>query len=275
MKTSLLPAFILTAAFSTGLSAGETEILTYLRPIRESRLASSESGIVGAVLVKPGDSVSKGQEILRLNMSVIEAQLAQAEALARQEGRLKVAEAEQKMTAQRLDIIEGLRKRGSANDPERDKAIASLAVADGQLMTAREDRESQVLQAATTRAQLEQRILRSPINGIVTEVTREVGESVDSRRADVPDYLAKVVDLSQLVSRVHIPQPIAQQLQLNQKLKLTLDNEAKTEGEGIIRFISPTTDAATGLTEVHLVFDNSKGDLRSGIAATLMVPSPK
>jgi multidrug efflux pump subunit AcrA (membrane-fusion protein) len=52
-----------------------------------------------------------------------------------------------------------------------------------------------------------------------------------------------------------------------------LDGPNKNTGEGTIRFISPTVDAATRLAEVHLVFPNADGKLRSGIAGTLMVPT--
>lgn len=273
MKTPVLLPFLFATSLLGGLEAEETAILTYLRPVQEINLASAESGVVSAVLVKPGDQVTKGQEILRLNSSVIEAQLAQAEAQARNDGKLKSAEAEHQMVRQRLTIIETLQQSGSTNQAERDRAITSLAVAEGQLKAAQEERESLRLQAATIKAQLEQRILRSPIAGIVTEVTRDAGEAVDARRADIPEYLAKVVDLSQLVARVHIPSQLTEKLRLGQKLRLTLDNAAKTAGEGTIRFISPTVDAATGLADVHLVFDNASGKLRSGVAGTLMVPT--
>ena len=272
MKAHALFFFIAFGSLHPGKAAGETPILTYLLPVQEIKLASAESGIVTSILVKPGDRVAKGQEILRLNMTVIEAQLAQAEAKARHEGRMKSAEAECRIARQRLDIIEDLRNRGSTNEAEQDKAAASLAVAEGQLKAVEEERESQLLEAAMIKAQLDQRILRSPIDGVVTEVTRSVGESVEARRTEVPDYLIKVVDLTELIARVHIPAAIAAGLQLKQELRIVLDDKEKTEGKGSITFISPTVDAATGLTEVHLSFENTDGKLRSGIAGNLIVP---
>ena len=272
MKVLAALSLILTASMPFAQAADETPVLTYLRPLQEIDLASAESGIVGSVLVSPGDHVTKGQEILRLNSTVIEAQLAQAEAQAKQEGRIKSAEAEHLMAKQRLDIINSLKGSGSTNQAEGDKAVASLAVADGQLKAAQEERDSLRHSTATIKAQLDQRIIRSPIDGVVTEITRDVGEPVDARRSDIPDYLARIVDLSQLIARVHIPSGLTEKLKLGQKLRLVLDGPNKTEGEGTIRFISPTVDAATGLAEVHLVFPNADGKLRSGIAGTLMVP---
>jgi RND family efflux transporter MFP subunit len=272
MTNRIILPLILIASAACGLSADDTPVLTYLRPIREINLASGETGVIDKVLVKPGDHVTKSQEILRLNSAVIEAQLAQAEAQALHEGRLKAAEAERQIARQRLDLINDLLNRGSTNQAEYDKATASLAVADGQLKAAQEDRDALRYQSATIKAQLDQRILRSPINGIVTEVTREIGEAVESRRTDVPSYLAKIVDLSQLIARVHIPSQLAGGLHLDQHLPITLDNPAKSKGEGSIIFISPTVDAATNLTEVHLIFKNAGGELQSGISGTLRVP---
>lgn len=255
--------------------AGETPILTYLRPFQEIDLASSESGVVSTILVKPGDHVKAGQEILRLNSSVIEAQLEQAEAQIKHEGRLKAAEAERKIAEQRLALVKDLMERGTTNQPEYDKASTALAVADGQWKAAQEDRDALRFQAAVIKAQLEQRILRSPIDGVVTEVTRDLGESVDSRRADIPSYLARIVDLSQLISRVHIPANLTENLKVGQQLSIVLDNPSKTQVAGSIIYISPTVDAATGLAEVHLTFKNDKGKLRSGIAGSLLVPDGK
>jgi len=251
------------------------EVLTYLRPVQEIDLASAESGVVSTILIKPGDAVTKGQEILRLNSSVIEAQLAQAEAQAKNEGRLKSAEAEYQIAKQRLAILDTLRGSGSTNQAEWDKAKATLAVTEGQYKAAQEESENLQHQAATIRAQLEQRILRSPIDGIATEITRDAGEAVEARRADIPDYLAKIVDLSQLIARVHMHAHLTETLKTGQQLQLKLDSPTGTLIEGTIRFISPTVDAATGLAEVHLIFDNESRQLRSGIPGTLMVPRTK
>ncbi len=254
--------------------SGEIPVLTYLRPIREIDLASAESGIVAAIPVRPGDKVKEGAEILRLNTAVIEAQLLQAEAQAAQEGRLKAARAERDMARRRLEIIDDLAGRGSSNDAEREKATATLAVADGQFQAVEEEIAAKRYEASAIRAQLEQRILRSPISGVVTEITRDVGESVESRRAEIPDYLARIVDLSRLTARVHMPAELAGTLREGMTLELQLQNEEAPRATGRVEFVSPTVDAATGLSEVHLIFENGNGRLRSGVPGTLMVPAP-
>ncbi|MGB3118403.1 MAG: efflux RND transporter periplasmic adaptor subunit [Verrucomicrobiales bacterium] len=270
---SLIP-LVLTCCLQGLVLADDASIETYLRPIQEIDLASAELGILQTIHVKPGDHVIKGQEILRLNSSVIEAQLAQAEVQATQDGRLKSVEAEQGIAKQRLAIIESLRERGNTNEAEWTKAVASLAVAEGQLKAAQEDRDTLRLQAATIRAQLDLRILRSPIEGIVVEVTRDVGESVTARGGDIPDYLVKIVDLTRLISRAHIPARLAENLRKGQAIGVTLEDSQKTQSQGSIDFVAPTVDAVTGLTEVHIIFDNANGNLRSGIPATLRIPAP-
>lgn len=270
---SLIP-LVLTCCLQGLVLADDASIETYLRPIQEIDLASAELGILQTIHVKPGDHVIKGQEILRLNSSVIEAQLAQAEVQATQDGRLKSVEAEQGIAKQRLAIIESLRERGNTNEAEWTKAVASLAVAEGQLKAAQEDRDTLRLQAATIRAQLDLRILRSPIEGIVVEVTRDVGESVTARGGDIPDYLVKIVDLTRLISRAHIPARLAENLRKGQAIGITLEDSQKTQSQGSIDFVAPTVDAVTGLTEVHIIFDNASGNLRSGIPATLRIPAP-
>ena len=121
-----------------------------------------------------------------MNSTVIEAQLAQSEAQAKKEGRINSGEAKHLMAKQRLVIIDSLRGSGSTNQAERDKAAASLAAAEGQFKAAQEERNALLYSTATIKAQLDQRIIRSPMDGLVTEITRVVGEPVDARRADIP-----------------------------------------------------------------------------------------
>jgi len=83
MKVLAALSLMLAASLPFAKAADEAPTLTYLRPLQEIDLASAESGMVGSVLVSPGDHVTKGQEILRLNSTVIEAQLAQSEAQAK------------------------------------------------------------------------------------------------------------------------------------------------------------------------------------------------
>ena len=52
-----------------------------------------------------------------------------------------------------------------------------MAVAEAQIKLANEERELASLECDRIEAQIEQRRLRSPIDGVVVEVMREVGES--------------------------------------------------------------------------------------------------
>ncbi len=60
MKVLAALSLMLAASLPFAKAADEAPTLTYLRPLQEIDLASAESGMVGSVLVSPGDHVTKG-----------------------------------------------------------------------------------------------------------------------------------------------------------------------------------------------------------------------
>ena len=264
--------FLLFFLIASPLMADDLTLPTYLRPIRESELSSPQNGIIADIPVKRGDEVEAGQKVFSLNSAVLEAQLAQSKVQANQSGRLEAAEAELAIAEDRLKIISGLKSRGTSNDAELRKARSTVEVASGNVQAAEEELQVLKMQVDRIAAELEELTIRSPITGVVTEINREVAESVTARGGQDEGYIVKVVDLSRLWAKAHVPYLRAESLRAGQELQISLQDSGKTKAVGNITYLSPTVDAATGLTEIHVTFDNEEGKLKSGIPAEILIP---
>ncbi len=246
------------------------EAHTFLRPKRSIEIIPTERGVIRELLVKPGDEVKKDQILLKLNSETIEAQLAAAKAAALHTGQILSATAERDLAKNRYEIMLKLKGRGTTGDAELKRGKATLDAAEGALKSAREVQELAQFRVRTIEGQLEERILRSPIDGMVVDVSKDVAESVALTSSE-QEYLIRVVDLTQLEARAHLPFRVAEQLSKGQELRVQLVDTAKTTANGIIEFISPVVNPASETVEVRLVFDNASGRLQSGVPARVQV----
>ncbi len=247
----------------------------YLEPYRSIEISSVESGVIGEILVKEGDAVSEGQELIKLDLEVLQAQLAVAVAQAEGKGRVIAAEADYEMQSERLRKLEALRGAGRTNAAEIDRQAATTKSTEGLLLAAQEEVKIYELSAARIRAEVERRILRSPIDGVVVEIVKDVAEPVSTLRSQPgePDYLIRVVKLNMLKTTAHLPEKAARDLKVGDFLRVV--TEAGAGGEqvvnGLIEYVSPIVKSSTGTVEVRMRIDNTALALRGGTAARVVV----
>lgn len=246
---------------------------TYLEPSDSREISSILTGIIEQIHVKEGEYVEKGQVLLSLNSDVLEAQYEVAKTRAESQGRIMAAKAERDQQSVRYSNI---LKIGS-NKPERDKERAILQVKEGNLIAATEDAKIARLEALRIRAELNERVHKSPIEGYVIKITKDVGEPVTINRNDPnqPNYLIRVVKLSTLKATAFLPYKAVRHIKIGDRLTVAssdFDEEWETTGE--VEFVSPIIDAATGTVEVRVVIDNPDMAYKSGVPAKLVVDVP-
>jgi RND family efflux transporter MFP subunit len=215
------------------------------------------------VLAREGARVAAGQPLVRLDVDLLESMLAIARAGMEEVGRVEAASADVAYRWQRVEQIRKLRESGSAQQAELDRAVADLAIAEGQLKAAQEAARLKVLEHQRIQVQIDRRTVRSPIDGVVTEVFKEPGEYT---AANDPTLLT-VVQLDPLVATFRLPQEVASTLQPGMQLDIELANGTVHTAQ--IEFVSPLIDASVGTVEVKLRIANSDGKLPAGMRCTL------
>lgn len=237
----------------------EPRFAGFTEPIQQIDVAAPESGTVREVHVRPGDSVRAGQILAGLDRDVLEATLEIARLKAASTTRRDAAQVELQVKQKRLDNMQGLRRDGFGSPEELERAKADASLARIELQAAEEELRLNKLEEKRIEAQLERRLLRSPLDGVLSRVHREAGEYVPPSEPRV----VTVVRLDRLKAKFHVPTAVA--LRLRPGAAVAIEFEDGTRAPATVDFIAPTTHAESGTVLVETSLGNGQGRLRSGV----------
>ncbi|MBX3411199.1 MAG: efflux RND transporter periplasmic adaptor subunit [Pirellulales bacterium] len=220
-----------------------------LRPFERHPLAFEVGGRVTSLGTnaagKPldvGDRVDAGQIIAELDARTESARLKRAKAL------LEKAQAD-------LARVERTKERvpGAVTDAEYTDLITRLAEAEAETTTAEKA--------------LEDRLLITPVPGVISRRTLSVGESVNPHQA-----VFEVLETDKLLLVVGIPESRIQELRLGQRVHLELlardlYGRPRPAVDGVVHEVAEASDQQTGLFEVEIVVDNTENQLKPGLIA--------
>lgn len=279
MKKSFF-GLLLLLVFGVPSFADPSTVLGYLEPYRSIDMDVAEVGVIGEIFVEEGAPVGEGEALLSLNNSVLEAQLEIARIQSESTAAVAVAEADLEVAESRYSKLSRLRSSGTAHTSEVARALADKKKAEGQLSIANEERKIAGFRMDEIEAQIEKRILRSPIQGIVLEINRDVAETASAGSGSGPAKpLVRVAEISRLKLVVHVPASRVDQLEegktmpvrVLQKSSLSLDREnSAIDTKGTIEFVSPAIDPSSETIRTRLVIENADGKLLSGSHALVI-----
>ena len=214
------------------------DILGYTEPYKIITVSASEPGVLAELLVEEGVNVKKNQVLARLDVAALSAEL-------------EIAKAEAQLQATRKQRLSELAQSSRATADELDKAKTDLVI-----------KEAQVRK---TEAMIESRTMRSPVDGIVTEIKRDPSESVSAANP----HVLTVVQIDKLTVNLFLPPERARQLAVGAGAHLRIEDE-RDAAVATIEFISPVTDSASGTVRVKFAIENAAGKHRAGARCTLV-----
>lgn len=217
--------------------ADEPAILGYTEPYRTITVSASEQGVISEMLVEEGAATKKGQVLARLDTASFQAEL-------------EIAKAEAKLQATRLKRLEELSAANRSTPEELDRARTDLLI-----------KEAQVRRIE---AQIETRTLRSPVDGVVTEIKRDPSEAVSAANP----HVLTVVQVDKLLLNLFLSPSRAATFQVGGNVNIKLLEEGVVV-PAKVEFVSPVTDSASGTVRVKFVIENADGKHRSGGRSTL------
>ncbi|MEL7497639.1 MAG: efflux RND transporter periplasmic adaptor subunit [Planctomycetota bacterium] len=231
----------------------------FTEPYRSIDLAASEMGTLSKIEIREGDFVKANQILGRLNEDVLAATQAMIEQSIRATGKLDAAMAELKIRQETWTKVNGLFQRKHASQIELDRAQGQVEVAKARVEAVRDELRLKEYELKRVMAQIEQRRIRSTIDGVVTQVFKDEGEFVSSADAVV----FQVVQLDPLLVVFSLPETLARRLAANMSVQIGMGS-TKQPASGIVEFVSPVAEAQSGTFRVRVRIPNSSQKWQSG-----------
>lgn len=240
-----------------------TSVPGVTQALRDVKLAMTVAGRIEGVAVREGDQVRRGQVLLYLDRALEDLEVRRRRVLLADNSRLLELREKEKTLQSQVQSLRPLLESGavSRKQLEDEELALGAVVAERNALEATKKREQVELDLAIE--SYERRHLRSPINGVVSKILLRLGESVGPN-----EPVVHVVDVSKVRFMGTLPSQAGSRLKVGQNVTIKLGTDMLTRQARVV-FVSPVTDAASGLIEVIAEFDNSDGSVRPGISGRL------
>jgi membrane fusion protein (multidrug efflux system) len=220
------------ARVETGALAYPAERSGNLRALREARIANEEAGRILRLSVREGDRVAAGTVLVQYDDALLRAELDKARAAA------ELARSEQRRA-------EDLVARGFVSAEAETRARATLQIAEA------EQRRLETRLGYMT--------LRAPFAGVIAARHAEPGDATA-----VHTQLLTLIDLSQLITDVSVPEGLLATLRPGGSAGVRIDALGETLHPGRIARIHPGIDPQTRMGLVEVALDPLPAGARPG-----------
>jgi membrane fusion protein, heavy metal efflux system len=230
-----------------------------IEPQFTAEVGTPASGLVASVATDRGQYVRKGQLLASLASEVEKATVIAARTKADSEGEINASMASRDLAKTKLKRMHLLMQQGFASQLEIDQAKSEYEVADQRTAQARESQAIAKRELAVAEEQLKQRMLRSPIDGVVVERMVHPGERVDGKP------LFKIAALHPL--KVEIILPSGQYGSLREGMALGIRPDLPNSQEVMAQIIQvdKIIDSASGTFRARLNLPNPNRELPAGV----------
>ncbi len=237
-----------------------------IEPDRVADVGAASVGVIEEIRVERGDFVKAGQILARLSSGVERASVAVAESRARADAEVKAAEAAAALTRSKLNRARDLLKADFVSPQALEQAEAEHRVADQRAQQARDARAVAQREFELSNAQLGQRVIRAPFEGIVVERYRTQGERIER------EPIVKIARSDPLRVEAIAPAASYGRIQVGQVGSVTPQLKQFGSLKATVVLVDKVVDAASNSFRVRLSLPNPGQDIPSGLRCTVEVP---
>lgn len=230
-----------------------------IEPERVAEIGSQVVGVIESMDVERGDLVKKGQVIATLRADVERASVVVASSRAEAQADLQAAAANLSFYQQRLTRAEDLLAKKFISQQAYDQTRTEAEVAEQKLAQAREQRRVLSRERELATAQLSQRTIRSPIDGVVAERYLAPGERVE----DKP--LVRIAKVDPLRVQVVVPTAFFGKIQPGSTAKIVPELPDTQPVIARVTLVDKVIDAASNTFRVQLELPNPDLALPAGL----------
>jgi len=231
---------------------------------RRAKMSPAAGGQIARLAVKKGQRVKKGEILLELWDEDLHAQEALAQeqlkvSLTRTQEVCTLADAAQRDAARSQE----LRNQGFISAQQLDRALTEAQAKAAACASAKGDVDQARSRIQLARAALERMVLRAPFNGIVADISGELGEYATPSPPGILTLPAiDLIDDSCLYVSAPIDEVDAAKLKVGQRSRITLDAIKGRSFPGRVRRIAPYVldlEKQARTVEVEVEFDKVDG----------------
>lgn len=231
-----------------------------IEPSLTLKLGSPVASILEQVEVDRGDHVKQGQTVARLESAVERAAVALNEVRARNASEVEAKQAVLELKRGVLARKQRLKANNYASAQDIDTAEAEFNVAEQDLAAAKSNRRLAELELQRSEATLEQRIIHSPIDGVVVRRSLGPGEYVHPE-----GNILTVARIDPLYVETFLPIRYFGQIEPGDTAIVRPDDPIGGERAAAVKIVDQVFDAASGTFGVRLELPNPEKIVPAGL----------
>ncbi len=261
--SAFLLALAALAALTPASARADDGFACLIEPFQRIELRSTVDARIVAMHADRGSEVRKGQVLVELDSAAERAGLDAAGYRAVMDGEIQSADSRIAAAKEKLARREALVKEKFIAAQDRDDTRTELQQAEANKLQAKDNRRLAEIEQRRLGELIEQRRLRSPINGVVTERLQQVGEI-----AQAGDNARAVMRLAQTHPlRIEVVLPVAMygKIKVGQKARIEAEQPLTGRFEATVSIVDRVVDSASGTFGARLELPNPSREIPAGI----------
>jgi RND family efflux transporter MFP subunit len=234
-----------------------------IEPMQRLELRSPVEARIDAILVERGTEVRKGQVLVELDAATEKAALEGAKYRSVMEGQIRGADSRLVSAKEKFQRRDELVKEKFLAAQDRDDSLAEMRVAEANLVEARDNQRLAQIEQQRLTELVEQRRIRSPIFGVVTERLQGVGEITQAGESARP--ILRLAQTHPLRVEVVLPLAMYGKVRVGARSEVEVEPPLKGRYPATVSIVDRVVDSASGTFGVRLELPNPRGEIPAGI----------
>jgi membrane fusion protein, multidrug efflux system len=224
------------------------------------KLGSPDTGIIEALKVDRDTTVKKGEVVAQLDSNLQRIALELAQLKASNEGDINSERTRLAFRSSEAERAENLNSKQIVTTKVRDEAVTERNLAALALAKAELEHKMAQVDLEQARARLDRRSIRSPINGVVSDVTIRLGEYVYEQTP-----LVTIAEINPLYVKVFVPVRYYHQLHVGTDAEVMPEEPIGGTYKAKVTVVDRVFDTASSTFGVRLELPNSDYTLPAGM----------
>ena len=236
------------------------KFLCLIQPKMTLKLGTQVPGLIREMLVDRGAVVKQGDVIARLESGVEAAAVLLAEARAGNDSAVRSGEAKVEYQKRKYERMKELRKNDTVAFSTADEAETLARVAENELAEAKVNLKMAQTELVRARETLNQRIVRSPIDGVVMARTLGPGEYAFDQ-----GHLVTLAQIDPLYVEVYVPLKEFGRIRIGMQAEVYPEDPVGGVYKAVVTVVDQVFDAASGTIGVRLELPNPTYAIPAGM----------